>query len=567
MSNMNNQNERPNKGVELAKNLGRRVVRNIGKKVAKSITKATIKKLASGFLLKTAPIWGPILGLILMVVLIIVVLTPDLSSWENRFGDSEEEVNGKINEYIELGMALSVNPLWIVAFDMVAYENENLLDYETDENAYHFFSIHYEKFKPAQTVCVKYSEEEGKENECIESREEPEKVLAQGNYDTKKEIQSFFSGQGQRNKTIKTALDNIRAKENVRLIVTAITPEQALANGGFTEEQKDYFNDILESGLIEEEYPQFANMNFIGIGGGAYCSPNKEINEASWSSFFARAKGLSSAGNDIKDIAKKQGIDPVLFAAIAYHETGGGTSSALKTKNNPGGLMSPSTGKLMVFSSLREGLESMGRTLHNRILKDGLTTIEKLGSKYAPLGASNDPNNLNSHWVPRVTGYVSELGGLTMNCDAYSNGMDIIFDGDTSKAAQTVATAGFKYIGKSVYVFGGGRNQSDIARGRFDCSSFVHWAFLQAGINLGPLTSTSTETLNKLGKKVSINEIKVGDIIFWDTYKRDGHVGIYIGNGKWIGSQGSTGVAVESLNKSYYAQRFSGHVRRILPDN
>ena len=79
------------------------------------------------------------------------------------------------------------------------------------------------------------------------------------------------------------------------------------------------------------------------------------------------------------------------------------------------------------------------------------------------------------------------------------------------------------------YVFGGGRNQSGIARGRFDCSSFVHWAFKQAGVDLGPVTSTSTDTLKYLGKPVTPDEVMPGDLVFFNTYKRDGHVGIYIG--------------------------------------
>ena len=81
----------------------------------------------------------------------------------------------------------------------------------------------------------------------------------------------------------------------------------------------------------------------------------------------------------------------------------------------------------------------------------------------------------------------------------------------------------------SVYIFGGGRNQSDIARGRFDCSSFVHWAFKEVGVDLGPLNFTSTETLKHLGERVSPSDIQPGDLVFFDTYKTDGHVGIYIG--------------------------------------
>ncbi|WP_235182880.1 NlpC/P60 family protein [Gracilibacillus boraciitolerans] len=37
------------------------------------------------------------------------------------------------------------------------------------------------------------------------------------------------------------------------------------------------------------------------------------------------------------------------------------------------------------------------------------------------------------------------------------------------------------------------------------------------------------------GSKVPFNKIQPGgDIIFSDTYKSDGHVGIWLGNGKWI---------------------------------
>lgn len=43
-----------------------------------------------------------------------------------------------------------------------------------------------------------------------------------------------------------------------------------------------------------------------------------------------------------------------------------------------------------------------------------------------------------------------------------------------------------------------------------------------------PIGAVSTETLNKIGTKVSANDMKPGDVIFFDTYKHDGHVGIVI---------------------------------------
>jgi cell wall-associated NlpC family hydrolase len=123
-----------------------------------------------------------------------------------------------------------------------------------------------------------------------------------------------------------------------------------------------------------------------------------------------------------------------------------------------------------------------------------------------------------------------------------------------------IITAGYKYIGNSVYVFGGGRSPEDIAKGRFDCSSFVQWAFRQAGIEIG----STTDTIKNDGRQVSISELKPGDLVFFDTYKKDGHVGIYIGNQRFIGSQSSTGVAIADMSSGYWKNKFNGRVVRII---
>lgn len=123
----------------------------------------------------------------------------------------------------------------------------------------------------------------------------------------------------------------------------------------------------------------------------------------------------------------------------------------------------------------------------------------------------------------------------------------------------TVINAGNKYIGNSVYVFGGGRNANDITRGRFDCSGFVQWAFSEAGIKI----SSTTSTIKNDGRQVSPQEMQPGDLVFFDTYKRDGHVGIYLGDGKFIGSQSSTGVAIADMTKGYWKNAFKGRVVRI----
>jgi peptidoglycan DL-endopeptidase CwlO len=128
-----------------------------------------------------------------------------------------------------------------------------------------------------------------------------------------------------------------------------------------------------------------------------------------------------------------------------------------------------------------------------------------------------------------------------------------------SGSLSTVIQAGYKYIGHSVYRMGGGRSASDIANGIFDCSGFVHWAFAQAGISVG----SSTDSLVGAGTRVSASSIQPGDLVFFNTYKTNGHVGIYIGGGNFIGSQSSTGVAVANMSGGYWAQHFAGVVVRV----
>jgi peptidoglycan DL-endopeptidase CwlO len=129
-----------------------------------------------------------------------------------------------------------------------------------------------------------------------------------------------------------------------------------------------------------------------------------------------------------------------------------------------------------------------------------------------------------------------------------------------SGSVSTVVSAGYRYIGNSVYVFGGGRNAYDVANGRFDCSGFVHWAFSQAGFSVG----SSTDSLKHQGVSVSVSQMRPGDLVFFDTYKKDGHVGIYVGGGKFIGSQSNTGVAVASMTSGYWKNTFNGRVKRLF---
>ena len=173
-------------------------------------------------------------------------------------------------------------------------------------------------------------------------------------------------------------------------------------------------------------------------------------------------------------------------------------------------------------------------------------SVPKAESNTASNTVSNTESNTVSNSVPNT---VSNTASNTVS-NTVSN---------PSGGLATVIKAGYKYIGNSTYKFGGGRTASDIARGYFDCSAFVSWAFKQGGYNIG----ASTSVLRNQGTKISLSEAKPGDLVFFDTYKKDGHVGIYLGGGKFIGSQSSTGIAIANMNSGYYQKTFSGHVRRV----
>lgn len=137
------------------------------------------------------------------------------------------------------------------------------------------------------------------------------------------------------------------------------------------------------------------------------------FDEATFTNRLSRAGVLSNAGPTIIQLSNEYGIDPVLFAAILIQETGDGTSYAIREYNNPGGLMDPATNwsDLQRFGSLEAGLRSTAHTIDNLMNKGGLSTVERLGSAYAPIGAANDPTGLNRHWVPNVKQFMNELGG------------------------------------------------------------------------------------------------------------------------------------------------------------
>lgn len=94
----------------------------------------------------------------------------------------------------------------------------------------------------------------------------------------------------------------------------------------------------------------------------------------------------------------------------------------------------------------------------------------------------------------------------------------------------------------------------------FDCSGFVRYVFSQATkITLPP----TARAISQMGKTVKKEELQPGDLVFFNTLKSAfSHVGIYMGNNKFIHSPSAGGkVRVENMDNTYWKKRFNGAQR------
>ncbi len=95
-----------------------------------------------------------------------------------------------------------------------------------------------------------------------------------------------------------------------------------------------------------------------------------------------------------------------------------------------------------------------------------------------------------------------------------------------------------------------------------DCSGLVMTVFRQFDIDL-PRTSLDQ---SRVGKPVDRSLIKPADLVFFKTSGRNAvtHVGIYIGNGKFIhASTSARRVRVDELDNRYFKRRFVAAKRML----
>lgn len=105
------------------------------------------------------------------------------------------------------------------------------------------------------------------------------------------------------------------------------------------------------------------------------------------------------------------------------------------------------------------------------------------------------------------------------------------------------------------------RRGGNTAETGFDCSGFVRAMFEQT---VGLVLPRRAEQQAAATQSINRGELKPGDLVFFNTMRRAfSHVGIYVGDGKFIHSpKPGAEVRVEDMSMKYWARRFDG-ARRV----
>jgi len=119
-----------------------------------------------------------------------------------------------------------------------------------------------------------------------------------------------------------------------------------------------------------------------------------------------------------------------------------------------------------------------------------------------------------------------------------------------------------RYFKGGKYVWGGTSPEG------FDCSGYVQYLYKKHHINL-PRTAWAQ---SKVGTPIAKNALQKGDLLFFLTDKSRGipvtHVGIYLGNGRFIhAASKKKGIIISPIDHGYYADKFVVAKRILKKDH
>ncbi|ROU05123.1 C40 family peptidase [Lysobacter enzymogenes] len=129
-------------------------------------------------------------------------------------------------------------------------------------------------------------------------------------------------------------------------------------------------------------------------------------------------------------------------------------------------------------------------------------------------------------------------------------------DPDNPEAANAVLMRAFSLVG-TPYRYGG-----NTPEGGFDCSGLVNYVYRDMlALNL---PRTSRDLAGYQGPRIDPLRLAAGDLVFFGSAGSVTHVGIYVGEGRFVHAPSSGGtVRLDRLDGPYWRDHYSG-AKRIL---
>lgn len=164
----------------------------------------------------------------------------------------------------------------------------------------------------------------------------------------------------------------------------------------------------------------------------------------------------------------------------------------------------------------------------------------------APAGSGDDMDRFLAD-----KGLLGQISDTTQSVTQVTQGLALRVG---SKASELVVSA-MGFLGVP-YKRGGNSFEAG-----FDCSGFVRALYEQTA---GLLLPRRAEQQAAVTQAIDKADLQPGDLVFFNTLKHAfSHVGIYVGEGKFIHSpRAGSAVRVEDMHKAYWTQRFDG-ARRV----
>jgi cell wall-associated NlpC family hydrolase len=153
-------------------------------------------------------------------------------------------------------------------------------------------------------------------------------------------------------------------------------------------------------------------------------------------------------------------------------------------------------------------------------------------------------------WAPEKSADASERDSSWARWEqGGSSGRGVEIGPDSTERPATIAaTLASELIG-TPYRWGGATPAG------FDCSGLVYYTFARAGVAV-PRTS---QAQFQAARPVPAGNVQPGDLVFFGQRGRITHVGIYIGEQRFVHApETGRSVSIASLADDYYRRRFAG---------